>query len=51
MTGAAKPVLWRWQCAKVAEKLAPVGYADKETYMNAYRACVGRLIPTDAAPP
>ena len=30
------------RCANVAEKVAPVGYADKETYMNAYRACVGR---------
>ena len=30
------------RCANVAENVAPVGYADKETYMRAYRACVGR---------
>jgi hypothetical protein len=31
-----------WRCKNIADKAAPVGIADKDTYMNAYRACLGR---------
>lgn len=30
------------RCMNWADKLAPVGYYDREQYMSAYRACIAR---------